>query len=197
MSIILIRHTKPLIPEGLCYGHSDVPYEEEGFAAWHNPDPWPSRMRVYSSPLKRCHDLAIKAVDVPICIDARLKEMHFGRWENRLWSELPRHETELWTSNYLREAPPEGESLRQLCARLQDFFSELKRGEDKSRKLKNDEEAHTHIVFSHAGVIRLLLIASYREGLDQYFVRQVDYGSIFYLPRCPEDEDFERILSEI
>jgi len=180
--IILVRHTKPDIPEGLCYGQSDVPYELEGFHAWQNHEPWPDSVRVYSSPLKRCHDLALKALPGPICVDHRLKELHFGVWENRLWSELPREDTERWARDYLNEAPPEGESVQDLTARLRSFVSELSEGEE------------THIIFSHAGVIRLLLLASHEEGLDQYFVRAVDFGALFVLPRRPRPKDFDRLL---
>lgn len=181
-AIILIRHTKPDIPEGLCYGQSDVSYEREGFDAWQNHEPWPPSFRVYSSPSKRCHDLALKVLPGPVCVDPRLKELDFGDWEHKLWSELPREDTERWTSDYLNEAPPDGESLRDLTLRVRSFLSELSLGPD------------AHVIFSHAGVIRLLLLASHSEGLDQYFVRAVDYGSLFTLARRPEAEDFDRLL---
>ncbi|MBC7532257.1 MAG: histidine phosphatase family protein [Oligoflexus sp.] len=180
--IILIRHTRPDIPEGLCYGHSDVPYERDAFLAWQSQVPWPETYRVYSSPLKRCHDLALKALPGPVCIDHRLKELHFGLWENRLWSELPREDTERWTSDYLNQAPPEGETVQDLTLRLRSFILDLSEGDE------------SHIVFSHAGVIRLLLLAAYGEGLGQYFVRTVDFGSIVILPRRPQAFDFDRLL---
>ncbi len=180
--ILLIRHTKPDIPSGLCYGQTDVPYEREDFENWRNQHPWPSSYRVYSSPLRRCHDLALKALSGPICLDARLMELHFGEWEKKLWHELPRQDTERWTSDYLNEAPPGGETLIALTLRLQSFFAELETGE------------RVKVLFSHAGVIRLLLCASHGEGIDQYFVRPVEYGSMFRLPRRPEAIDFDRLL---
>lgn len=180
--IFLIRHTKPDIPEGLCYGQSDVPYAVEEFHAWETPRVWPQACRVFSSPSKRCHDLALKAFRQPIRVDSRLMELHFGNWEAKLWQDLPRDETEVWTRDYLNRAPPAGESLQDLTQRLRSFFVD---------QLCTDE---TTLIFTHAGVIRLLLIATHEEGLDQYFARPVDYGSVHRLPRYPRASDFDRLL---
>ncbi len=181
-SIILIRHTKPAMSEGLCYGQTDLSYEWEPFHTWQNTLSRPGPNRVYSSPLKRCHDLALKAQIGPICVDTRLLELNFGLWENRLWTELPREDTERWTRDCLRQSPPGGESLQDLSTRVRSFILDLSQGDE------------THIVFTHAGVIRLLLLTAHGEALDQFFDRSVAFGSIHVLPRRPEQEDFDRLL---
>jgi alpha-ribazole phosphatase len=183
--LILIRHTRPDIPEGLCYGRTDVPYRLEDFEAWVRHEPWPERLRAYSSPLKRCLDLAVKTMPTAVCVDDRLIEYDFGRWENRLWSDIPRHESDPWTADYLRLSPPEGENLLGMCSRLENFIRDLEAGD------------HSHVLFSHSGVIRLLLLAAYQETMDKYFDRQVDFGSTWILPRIPEPEDFARLARDL
>ena len=56
MEIYLVRHTRPGVPEGTCYGRTDVPLDEADFEtrlpaiANHLP----RGMRFYSSPASRC-----------------------------------------------------------------------------------------------------------------------------------------------
>ncbi|RYZ51444.1 MAG: phosphoglycerate mutase [Proteobacteria bacterium] len=183
--LILIRHTRPDIPEGLCYGRTDVPYILSEFEDWVRHEPWPEKIHAYSSPLRRCLDLANKAMPTAVCVDERLIELDFGTWENRLWSDIPRHESDPWTADYTRLSPPGGENLLRMNARLEDFVLGLKRGD------------HTHVVFSHSGVIRLLLLAAYQETIDKYFDRHVDFGSTWVLPRIPEREDFARLIRDV
>ncbi|RYZ48726.1 MAG: hypothetical protein EOP07_25445, partial [Proteobacteria bacterium] len=76
--LILIRHTRPDIPEGLCYGRTDVPYILSEFEDWVRHEPWPEKIHAYSSPLRRCLDLANKAMPTAVCVDERLIELDFG-----------------------------------------------------------------------------------------------------------------------
>jgi len=103
----LVRHPRTAVPAGLCYGAADVPIDDahlvELLAAL--PARLPRDAALYSSPLSRCLRLARAlhgAGFAPPAVDARLREMDFGRWEGRLWSELPREEIDAWRDDIER-----------------------------------------------------------------------------------------------
>jgi len=116
MKLLLIRHPKPDVAEGTCYGRTDVPAQaahlEEIAAAlgqrWRNAGTTPHR--VFCSPLVRCAALAralTRNADWPEpTLDPRIAEMHFGHWEGRPWSEIPAHEMQAWRADIGRVAPP-------------------------------------------------------------------------------------------
>jgi alpha-ribazole phosphatase len=122
----LVRHPRPAVPVGLCYGAADVPIDDahlvellEGL-----PARLPRDAAVYSSPLSRCLRLARAlhaAGFASPTVDARLREMDFGRWEGRHWSELPREEIDAWRDDIERYVPPGGESVASLAGRGLDF----------------------------------------------------------------------------
>ena len=65
MKLLLIRHPKPDVIEGTCYGRTDVPPEQADLAGllerlrrrWRSGAHPPPRA-VYSSPLQRCATVA-------------------------------------------------------------------------------------------------------------------------------------------
>ena len=88
----------------------------------------PRHAPVYSSPLSRCLRLAqgLQAAGFaePV-VDARLREMDFGRWEGRGWSEVPRDQIDAWRDDIVRYVPPGGESLASLAERGNAFVAAL------------------------------------------------------------------------
>lgn len=142
MILHLIRHPKPLIDPGICYGQLDVLAENPAVAAERLRGELPPDLPVWSSPLQRCRALA-QALHPAPRVDARLMEMNFGAWEGRPWDLVPRHELDAWAADVEGYAPPAGESPRQLRERVLDFVADLGDGE--------------HVLITHAGVIRVLL----------------------------------------
>ena len=93
MEIYLIRHTTPEIEKGVCYGDSDIPLKDTFFLESEkvlNAIPL-NFDEVYSSPLQRCKQLA-HVISEDITIDNRLKELNFGSWELKKWSDIPHDE---------------------------------------------------------------------------------------------------------
>ena len=89
--IHLIHHTAVQAP-GICYGHYDVPmadtFAAEAAALRAKLPPVPAGgYRAFSSPAARCRALS-DAVTGDYVLDERLREMHFGTRENRLWADL-------------------------------------------------------------------------------------------------------------
>jgi len=171
LTLYLVRHPRPLIAPGVCYGQLDVVAE--------NPAPIVDRLRrelpaglpVWSSPLQRCRTLA-EALHAAPHIDARLMEMDFGTWEGRPWDEIARAELDAWAADIDGYAPPGGEAPRQLQQRVLACVDELPAG--------------AHLLVTHAGVIRALLAAAAGETLAAALQRPApDYGSLTRLDYSP------------
>jgi alpha-ribazole phosphatase len=134
MRVYLVRHPTPLVETGVCYGRTDLlcaaDVQADTLAA---ALPFlPASLvgiPLYSSPLRRCADLAAAmALALPgtaVILDERLMEMDFGVWESRRWDDIPRHEIDVWRDNLLSYRPGGGESLLQLTQRVHAFYREL------------------------------------------------------------------------
>ena len=161
MRLYLIRHPRPSTFPDICFGQSDVPVsprslEDSLQALLANAD-LPQGLPVYSSPLSRSADLAdalTQAWQVPEPIfDPRLKEMDFGDWEMRAWTDIPRSEVDAWVADLAQYRPGGGESVLDMAARVESFRADLQaRGRDAC-------------VVCHAGTIRLLMAANKRGDL--------------------------------
>jgi alpha-ribazole phosphatase len=168
MEIYLIRHTAVQAP-GICYGHYDVPLADTfaAEAAQLRPKLPPPPYRVFSSPAKRCLALA-EAVATAITPDERLREMNFGAWENRLWTELPPAETTPWMADYVTLAPPSGETFGAVQLRAAAFLTDL----------MATTAAEPTLVFTHGGTIRALVCYCLEIPLRNAFQLQIDYASV-------------------
>ena len=165
MALILLRHTTPDVTPGICYGQTDLDvatsFEREAAAA---SAALPEFERIVSSPLQRCRKLAefVSAqVDLPFDIDPRFKEMDFGSWEGRLWSEIERSEIDAWAVNFYHARPHGGESVAILQGRVRNALKDLL-----------DRDGSTLIV-CHAGIIRAALA---RGEAAENFNTEIAFG---------------------
>ncbi|MFD2786724.1 histidine phosphatase family protein [Hymenobacter rubripertinctus] len=169
MELSLVRHTAVQAP-GICYGHYDVPLADT-FAAevatLRTRLPPASGQRVFSSPALRCLTLAAEFT-TDITPDERLREMHFGTWENRAWNELPPAETASWMADYVTLAPPGGETFGAVQQRTAAFLAELTAGQDQTPAL----------LFTHGGTIRAILCHCLEIPLRNAFQLRIDFASI-------------------
>jgi alpha-ribazole phosphatase len=170
MEVYLIRHTKPKIDAGVCYGQSDIScvdsfMEEADLMIKNIPEKFEA---VYSSPLIRCRCLAEKlAPPDSIHFDQRLMEVNFGLWEMKNWDDIDNSSLEIWMKDFVNEKPELGESLIELNQRVDEFISELE-------KLAYEKVA----IITHAGVIRCIVARFLEIPLQNIFKIQVDYGSV-------------------
>lgn len=152
MRLYLIRHPRPDAPSGICYGSTDIPVKPQDMAqALEVLTPLlPLSVPVFSSPLRRCRELAEKLAmtlnATRLSLDPRLAEMNFGAWEMRFWDEIPREEVDAWAQDLCAWRPGGGENVLQVARRLKMFLDDLKSFTEKEV-----------IVVAHAGTIRLLL----------------------------------------
>ncbi|MBC3908684.1 histidine phosphatase family protein [Undibacterium umbellatum] len=147
MRLHLLRHTKPQIAEGLCYGQTDVDVSQADCDAL--VQKLSSQLRpglpVFSSPLQRCARLARLLHAEPL-FDDRLKELNFGVWEMQAWDNIPRIEIDAWAAAPASYKPGGLESAIDLAQRTLSWLVDM--------HARNIPDA---IVVTHAGVMRMLL----------------------------------------
>ena len=145
MQVFLIRHPRPLIEAGHCYGRLDVDCEDPQPIARGLRPQIPADTPVIASPLRRARRLA-EALTPQVQTDARLSEIDFGEWEGKAWDEIDRASLDRWAADVLHFVPPGGESVAQLQARVIDFAEDLRRSGPPRVAL-----------VAHAGVLRALV----------------------------------------
>jgi probable phosphoglycerate mutase len=149
----LVRHgATDWSDAGLLNGWTDVPLNERGrLQARSLAERLAGRefAGVWSSDLLRAKDTARLGVGEHKP-DRRLRELDFGWLEGRRWEEWPAEVRDA-LSAFDGFCAPGGESVGELRRRLREFVGALRDGE--------------HLVFTHGGVIRLLLR---HEGRDRH-----------------------------
>jgi alpha-ribazole phosphatase len=171
MEIFLIRHTTPMITEGLIYGRLDVPLtasflEESVLVVKQLPETFDA---VYSSPSSRCTSLAT-LISPSYQTDEALYEFNFGDWEGSTWDAVAGPLCDEWMSDFVNSATPNGESMLQMQGRVLQFFKSLL-----SRPVEKVA------VVTHGGVIRILL-AHYRSILlKDSFAIKIEMGEVVKL----------------
>lgn len=162
MQIFLIRHPRPLIGPGICYGQLDVDCEEPLPVAARLGSILPEGIPVISSPLRRARKLA-EALQADVQFDARLSEISFGDWEGLAWEAIDRSALDLWAADVLNFTPPGGESVAELQARAIDF----------ARSLALPRVA----LVTHAGIMRALTGYWRRLPPVEWTQLKFDFGS--------------------
>ena len=175
MTLYLVRHPRPDVAPGLCYGASDVPVLDAELARVHAalaqralPD-----LPVYASPLRRCALLAERLAPGRVTLDARLAEMDFGAWELRPWSAIPRADVDAWAADLLHYRPGGAENVLDVARRVRAFV--------------NDIRVPSALVVCHAGTIRLLAALHGGAPLEQAALQaartphRIGYGDVVVL----------------
>lgn len=172
MIVTLIRHTPVDLPSGICYGSADVPLaagvEEAASQILHSLPPAPRI--ILSSPSQRCRKLAELLAPFHE-VDQRLRELNFGDWELKPWTDIPREQLEAWAGDFVHRSPPNGETFAALAQRAREAVSTW-------------TAAHpgvSLVCVTHAGVIRALSALQTGTPLADAFNLSVGYGSVHTL----------------
>jgi alpha-ribazole phosphatase len=168
MRLHLIRHPKPSIEPGICYGQLEILAKIEMADVARLRAQLPPGLPVWSSPLLRCRHLAEQLQPQPM-LDDRLTEMNFGDWEGRPWDDIPRHELDAWAADVVGYAPPGGESPRQLQARALQAIARI--------------ESPEAVIVTHAGVIRAMLAHWLDLADDEWLTVAPDFLSVTTVER--------------
>ena len=157
----LLRHGETT-GEGFCGAGSDVPLTARGQAAMEGElarrrppglaSGEPAWDRIVTSPLQRCQGPAsawAERWDVPLVVEPRLKELHFGAWEGRSAAALMETDADA-LGRFWQDPegcpPPQGEALGAFRERVLAGWRESVATPGTARTL----------VVTHGGVIRVL-----------------------------------------
>ncbi|MEM7269595.1 MAG: histidine phosphatase family protein [Pseudomonadota bacterium] len=156
---------------GLCYGRLDLDVapcaKSEIAAAIKSAKPC---TKIVSSPAKRAMALAkplADALNVEITEDERLWEMDMGAWEGQLWNEIDRKESDPWSLDPMRLAPPGGETFNQVIERVSKAV---------------DDAGEEATIVAHAGPIRAVMMMRRGISFDEAFATKIPFAQPLHIP---------------
>ena len=167
--IDLLRHGEPV--GGRRYrGQIDDPLSDKGWqqmrTAVTGRDEWEV---IWSSPLKRCAEFAQELAtrrQLPLTLDARLKEIGFGDWEGQTADELRRTDPErlerFWRDP-VNHRPAGAETLAAFQSRVQAVWNDIIATHPGRRVL----------VVGHAGITRMVVSLALGSPIEHMFRIQV------------------------
>jgi len=190
----LVRHLKPNVASGTCYGRSDLLADEPPDPCWQRFNQLPQP--ILTSPLQRASRLAEHlelslelSLERPqtlasstcsssfIEIDPCWQELDFGRWEGLPWESISEQSIVQWQQNLLDFTFPEGESARQMQQRVLSGW----------QRWKQRQTGGTLI--SHLGVIRMLLGDVLAIPFQQQLIVQIDTQHTLWLRQSWMEND--------
>ncbi len=156
-------------------GRTDDPLTAAGWdqmwAAVNNDVRWDG---VVSSPLRRCTEFARALAQqrlIPLTLDARLAEMHFGTWEGRSAAELmsadPETLARFW-DDPAAHAPPGAEPLACFAERVLEAWHGIVR----------DHPDQQVLLVTHGGVIRVILCHVLRRPVERLLEFEVGHAAL-------------------
>lgn len=125
---------------------------------------------VWTSPQQRCHSVGewLRRWGFVHRVDADLRELDFGTWDGRRWSDIDAAEVAAWEADFVHHAPGGGESLWSLMQRVQRFL---------------DRSDAARLVIGHAGWINALYCL-HKEitPCAKEWPAPLPYGALFKYP---------------
>jgi alpha-ribazole phosphatase len=178
LRLLLLRHGETdWNASGRYQGQQDIPLNAAGRR---QADALAGRLAgvplraIYSSELARAWETALavgQAQGVEVRPDPRLRELSFGDWEGHTYRQIGQRDPEglaMWNADRVHRAPPGGESLGAMAARLRDLVGEI--------RATYDEGAVALV--SHGGTIRVILCLLLGHPLAAYWQFEVDNTAI-------------------
>ena len=169
MELFVIRHTEVDNPENLCYGNIEMPlvknYEKKSKKF---SDNLPKNIeKIFTSPSKRCTDL-LNCMNFEFSKRIELKELDFGDWEGKKWSEINKNDLNTWMNDFIYKSPKNGEKMIDLYNRVIDFTKNI-----------FTMNLSKVLFVTHAGVIRALLSKGLEINLEDTFNIEINHDEIF------------------
>ena len=177
----LVRHLKPQVASGICYGASDLAADEQPVPVWASFANTCS-LPVCSSPLQRAallaDFLAMNQRDAgDVNIDPRWQELDFGDWEGLSWQQIGQDNVESWQQNLLGFQFPNGESALQMQQRVLSAWRDWLR------------QRTGGVLVTHLGVMRMLLGQVLQIPFQQQLMLQIDYQKAAWLQQSWLEDD--------
>ncbi len=174
-SIDLLRHGVTENSQRYC-GSTNYPLTALGWTQmWHTVNSQSTQWQhIVTSPLARCADFAHAMEQhhsIPVTQDDRIREIHFGDWEDRSSAELMHTDADalsrFW-QNPFDYPPPNGEHLLDFEARV------LSAWEDIQQKFHGKKV----LLITHGGVIRMIVCHILQHPLKRVLDIDVRHASI-------------------
>ncbi len=179
--IDILRHGSTL-SGNILRGHTDDPLSEEGFVQMQTAVAGNAWRRIITSPLSRCRRFAEELSHerrIPLAVDDRLTEFHFGEWDGRDVDLLRAEDGERlqrFFADPVNNTPPGGEEFQSFDRRVQDAW----------RSIHDDDQSGGTLIITHGGVI--LSILAHVLGRDRLHGRvDVPYACISRIARGGAD----------
>jgi alpha-ribazole phosphatase len=171
VKLFLIRHPKPDVISGTCYGHTDLDLAEDWQAQAESVKYWlTGRLEgntcFQHSPLKRASLLG-RYLHSQSSVENELVELDFADWEGQLWKNIPQHEIEEWGNDLEFATPFNGESLNDVRQRLMIWWQR-----------QQIQEFDNLVVVTHSGVIKVLVSMFCGWPLSQSYTIDVGFCSV-------------------
>ncbi len=182
--VLLLRHGETACEKGVLYSQCDVELSRRGLEQTkilvdglkHLPI-----SVIYSSDLLRARigaEWLAQKTGAPLLITSKLREIDFGQWTGKRFSDLLKvPEFKIRLANPETITPPGGESLRDLQTRTLEVINEI---------LKTFSEKLV-VVFTHAGVIRSILLRALDTSLKNFFRIHQDFASVNLIDYYKDD----------
>ena len=139
--------------------------------------------RIVTSPLARCAAFARELAEhrgIPLQIDERLREMHFGAWEGRSAAEIMAQDADalgrFW-QNPVAYPPPDAEPLLELQARVLEAWREVIRANAGQRVL----------LVSHGGPLRVVLCEIRQLPVERLLELEVAHAALLAIRVSGDD----------
>lgn len=179
MELILVRHGLAEGQVGKAIGHTDLVLSESGADAIRRlagtAPTAPSQ--IISSDLARAREsaalLAAPWALTPT-VDARLREMDFGRWDGRTWAEIEAEDAPAmmaWMGEWWNVSVPGGEGFGDVRRRVRAWHDDL---------LAEGRTGPVWVV-THAGVIRALLVELLQWPAERAYALACDHAHVTVL----------------
>ena len=173
--IDLLRHGETTEPTRYC-GSTDTPLSKNGWAQMWAASNYssPNWDHIITSPLIRCAAFAKifgQRHMISYTVEDRIKETHFGDWENHSAAELMRVDSDALTrfwNNPMCNTPPNGECLSNFNKRV------LSAWEDNVTK----NTATKTLLITHGGVIRMILCHVLQYPVERMFEFKIGHATI-------------------
>lgn len=180
----LLRHGETTLSHTL-RGHLDDALTEQGWLQMQSTIQQHLDAQVHwdviiSSPLQRCQNFAAalaKQLQLPLLLNAEIKEMYFGDWEGMSTQTIYENEPELLANFWqfpTQYHAPNGESLHQFQQRVMHGFTEI-------YVQMQQHNWNRALIVTHGGVIKLLTCLARQQKLDELLTMPAELGKLYAL----------------
>jgi alpha-ribazole phosphatase len=183
MKLLLIRHGQTDWNIARRFqGQSDVPLNQTGKKQAQALAERLSSQHIdalYSSDLQRALETANIIRKSECHSDPRLREINFGDWEGLTYNEIKEKYPDALTereNDIYKNAPPDGETLEQLCERVQSMLDEL--------YAKHKDQ--TVLIVAHGGVLQILLCLALNLKPTMYWQFHLSTASLSEIAFYPD-----------